>query len=337
MWTTKKPIDTQKIKKILVIQLRPFGDVFITSALFEPLRKAFPDAKLCLLLMEPYLSAVEGHPFIDEFITIPNHKGFKYYTTRLMIFLKIWSMRFDVVVDVQNQSGTQQVALFSGAKYRIGNHKGQFAFVFNYKGKVRSELYAAVHRLDLLQPLGIVNPEVKYYMPVKDESRLYINEWLNEVGLNNQEFVIVSPGSPVEWKKWSMENYAATCDLIYERLGLTAVLLWAKNELSDCEQIVEYAQNKPILAPQTNLNQALALLEKGILLLCNDGGINHISCAVGIQTIALFGVLNPSNWSPASVFTHHHHLYNPDFPSDRDIAFGITPDDVMAKVMEIVN
>jgi len=80
MWTTKKPIDTQIIKKILVIQLRPFGDVFITSALFEPLRKAFPNAKLCLLLMEPYLSAVEGHPFIDEFITIPRLKGFKYFT-----------------------------------------------------------------------------------------------------------------------------------------------------------------------------------------------------------------------------------------------------------------
>jgi heptosyltransferase-2 len=332
MWTTKKPIELGEIKKILVIQFRPFGDVFITSALFEPLRKAFPKAKLCLLLMEPYLSAVEGHPFIDEFITIPRPKGVKYFTTRLQLFYRIWAMKFDVVIDVQNQSGTQQVVFFSGAKYRIGNHKGQFSFVYNYKVKVNSELYAAVHRLELLQPLGIVNPEVKYYMPIKDESRHYINEWLKGVGLHEKEFVIISPSSPVEWKKWSLNNYATTSDMINDEIGLPVVLLWAKNELSDCEKLINLTKNKPILAPQTNLNQALALLEKGKLLICNDGGLNHISCAVGIQTIALFGKLNPSNWSPASVFSHHHHLHNPDFPSDKDFTFGITPEEVMEKV-----
>jgi len=48
MSTTKK-IDLKTITKILVIQLKPFGDVLLTTAYFETLKKKLPQAKLYYL------------------------------------------------------------------------------------------------------------------------------------------------------------------------------------------------------------------------------------------------------------------------------------------------
>lgn len=336
MWTTKKPIKTHEIKKILVIQFRPFGDVFLTSAIFETIKKHFPDAKLYYLVKNPYQVTVLEHPFLDHIIPFSQEKGIKYFTNRIKLFKQIRDLKFDLIIDQQNNPGSQQLCLFSGAKYRIGYASGQFSFVYNYKVSKGPDRYTPCQRFDLLKPIGIDEEPWHFHYHIKQESQTYIDKWLQETGLENQDFIVFSPGSPVLKKKWRLSYYANLGDLIIKELGLKVVLLWAKNEYNDCQYVFEHMLNKPIMALETNLNQASALLKKAKILICNDGGINHISCATDTKTIAIFGNTNPAHWSPASVFPHHHHLFKENFPSDKDDSFGISPQDVLTKIKEIL-
>lgn len=336
---SNKKIDLNQIKKILIIQFRPFGDVFLCSAIFEAIKKKIPHAEIYYLTKHPFQITVADHPYLDHVITTSNSKGLKYIIDRFKLFRQIYNEKFDLVIDQQNNPGSQQVTFFSRAKFRIGYKHGQYSFAYNVKMRRGEKRYSPSMRFDLLKDLGITESKWKFYYRINDSSREKISLFLNQLNLLDKPFVVFSPGSPnrKQSKQWNLDNYAKLNDLIQEKYQLPVVLLWAKSEINDCQYIHKIAKHKPILAIDTNLNEAIALLEKTSLLICNDGGINHFSCVSNTQTIAIFGVTNPLKWSPASVFSHHHHLYKEGFPSEKDNSFGISPDDVIEKINELIH
>ncbi|MEJ2056194.1 MAG: glycosyltransferase family 9 protein, partial [Calditrichaceae bacterium] len=113
------------------------------------------------------------------------------------------------------------------------------------------------------------------------------------------------------------------------------VILWAPNEKADAEKLYNAMENKPVMAPPTDLNQAAAMLKRSALLICNDGGLNHLSVATGTPSIAIFGSVKPYRWSP-DIFEGHYHFYNEKHDSLKDDSFGIEPESVYQKVQEII-
>jgi ADP-heptose:LPS heptosyltransferase len=91
----------------------------------------------------------------------------------------------------------------------------------------------------------------------------------------------------------------------------------------------------PIIAPPTDLGQAAALLERVRLLVCNDGGLNHLAVATETPTLAIFGATDPTVWSAASVFPHHRHLHDPA-SSPGDDTFGISAEDAFEEVRRML-
>ncbi len=329
-------VDPEKIQKILIIQFGPFGDVFLTSSIFECIKKQYPKATLSYLVRSPYQITVQNHPFLDDIITFPKKKGLQYLIERFKLFKLIRDKKFDLVIDQQCNPGSQQVTLFSGAKYRVGYHFGQFAFVYNLKASVHKERYTPSKRFDLLSPLGISEKPWKFYYEIQQKSYDTIKEWLNKVSLNNKKFIVLSPGSPVKRKIWNLDNYAKLGDMIKNLLHLEIVLLWAPNEFDYAQYVADKMKEPCLLAPKTSINESLALLKSCEMLICNDGGLNHFSVASETKTLALFGCTHPLVWSPASVFPTHHHLFKYEDSLASDNTFGITPNEVLLTVKKIL-
>ncbi|RLC46308.1 MAG: hypothetical protein DRH57_06335 [Candidatus Cloacimonadota bacterium] len=329
-------IDFGKVRKILIIQFKPFGDVLLTTSYLEALRDRFQNAKIDFLVSEPYNQVLFNNPYLDEIIAIKEQKGLSYYYERISLFSKIWKRKYDLIIDQQNMNSSGQVVLFSGAKYRLGYADAQWSFAYNLKANRGKVCYSASRKFDILQPLGIKKRPYKLYYFIKKESIEYIDNWLKKVGLKDKKFLCFSPGSPVKKKKWKIENYAKLADLILGNTNYKVVLLWASNEISDALKMKELMKNAPIIAPKTNLNQGVAMLKQSKLLICNDGGLNHLSVAVDCPSLAIFGNTSPSVWSPAFAFKNHYHLYNAECDSKKDSSFGITPKVAFEKVMEIL-
>lgn len=324
-----------EISKILVIRLGPFGDVLLTTSYFETLKKRMPQAELHYLMKEPYQAAVENHPFIDRLVVIPKRRGVAYYTARLSTIRNVRRERYDLVIDHQGQPSSQQITFFSGARFRLGYADTRFPQAYNlkaYRGPLR---YSASAKFDILKPLGLCEEPYTIYFHIPADAQDYAEEWLDEQKLLGDHIVLVSPGSPVPRKQWRIEYFARLCELIVERLGLTVVLLWAPDEREDCMRILAMARRNILLAPPTTLQQAAAFLKRCRLLICNDGGLNHLAVSTGTTTLAIFGSEDPLLWSPASVFHHHHHLHVTGHRS-RDNSFGISPEMAYAEVERIL-
>ncbi|MBS3741837.1 MAG: glycosyltransferase family 9 protein [Candidatus Cloacimonetes bacterium] len=333
MSITKKP-DPSSVKKILVIQLGPFGDVFLTTSYFEHLKKHFHKAQLSYMTKKKYKIIVENHPYIDNYILLKEEQGMNYYLERLRKIKEIRAENFDIVIDQQNKNSTRLFTLFSGAKWKVGYEDARCSWVYNVKAKRGPEIYNPYKRFDMIKPLGIEPDSYQLYYSVSRDSENYIKKWLSEKQIG--KFFVLSPGSPIEWKKWNIKNYARLADLIVRNYELTPIWLWGPDEKKDAETGAKLMEEDSFVAPPTTLNQAAALLKRAELFICNDGGINHLAVTTGVKTIALFGATDPHVWSPASEFENHHHMYNPKHNSKEDNSFGYTPEEVLKQVKNIL-
>ena len=337
IWTQKTPIITSEIRKILIIQFGTYSNVFLSSSVFETIKNEFPEVTLDFLTKNPYQETVKDHPFLDNIIPIPKEKGINYLISRVKLFRQIAQSSYDLVIDYENNPFTKQITFFSKAKYRIGYSEKKFSIVYNYNMLQVDDKYIGSQKFDLLKPLGIVEKKWTFHYTITVESEVYIDEWLNRMGLKKDRFVVLAPGSLTPSKKWRNIYFAYLGDLIEDNLDLPIVLIGKNQEHSDCKIVYENMVHKPIIAPEMTLNQAVALIRRAKILICNDGGLNHLSCATQTQTIAIFGTTNPVLWSPSSVFAHHQHLYKEGYPSKSDDSFGISPQSVLECIKDMLN
>jgi len=329
-------LNCSEIKKILVIQFRPFGDVLLATSYLEALRKSFPRADIDFLVKEPYQEVLDKNPYLSNVISFPQERGMSYFLGRMNLIFDIRRRKYDLIINQQNGVGSGQVVLFSGARYRLGWMDGKWKAVYNLKGIKGAIRYSASQNFDMLHPLGIKEQPYELFCHIRPESTAYIRNWLKENRLIKKDIICIAPGSPRVRKKWDIQRYVRLTDLILEHTQCTVVILWAPNELEDAQAIISHTRKKPLLAPPTNYNQAAAFLKECKLLVCNDGGLNHLSVAEKTPSLAIFGNTSPEVWSPEGVFPHHYHLYNPDWERMSDNSFGIAPEEVFCKVQDIL-
>jgi ADP-heptose:LPS heptosyltransferase len=189
-------------------------------------------------------------------------------------------------------------------------------------------------RFDILEKLGIKYEDFQLYFNISESSVEYINKWLESNNL--KEYITFSPGSPVPRKMWSLGKYAELADLIQDELRIPVVLVWGPKEEEIISSITSKMKTKPLIAPPTDLQQLGALIKKTQLLICNDGGINHLAVATKTNTLAIFGATSVEAWSPASVFKTHYHMKG-DPNNNQYNDFGLKTTDVIEKVKEILN
>ena len=331
------PAWLESVRKILVIQLAPFGDVLLTTSYFEALKARMPAARLFYLVKEPYHKIVENHPFIDRVLVLRRRSGMRYLLERLRLFKRIRDFGFDLVIDQQNLPSTQEMVLASGARYRLGYEDERFRFVYNLRAKRGKIEYSAAERFSILGPLGITRQKYRLYFTVPEAAVRAIDSWLAGEKLSSKPLVCISPGSPMRRKKWRPAHYARLADLIQGRLRHRVILLWGPREPGDAAAVLRLMRTRAVLAPPTDLRHAAALIRRCRLLVCNDGGLNHLAATTRTPTLAIFGTTRPEYWSPAGEYSdRHYHLFNADADSEADDSFGISPEAAFAEVRKIL-
>ncbi|MBD3241878.1 MAG: hypothetical protein GF331_14915 [Chitinivibrionales bacterium] len=330
-------IDRSAIRRILVIRFKPVGDVLLTTAYLQALRDAFPDARIDFCTFKPYDQILDHHPSIDNVVAFrPSTKPD--FIFRWLPFL--WGIRctgYDLVIDQHNGTGSAQVAMASGARYRLGWDYGRFGFVKNVKAARGAERYEARANFDMLAPLGITEQPFSLFYHIAPESYEYVDRWFDEQGLDPRKTVCFSPGGKSPKRMWNTASYARLAHMVEERTDHRTVIIWAPFELECARKMHELAGGKPLLAPPTTLNQAAAFLRRITLLVCHNCGLMHLSVATQTPNLAIFGNSRVANWSPQGSAPNHWHLYDPSWEPNPENDFGITPERAFEDVQRILS
>lgn len=279
------------------------GDVLLTTPALRALKSALPQSRLTVLVTRPGKEILAGNPDVDEVMVLDKSS----WRPQLEIIGGVRRRGFDLVVDFLCNPRTAIITILSGARFRVGYDVGLRRFAYNIV-KPRDEFrdgkkvakYAAEVNLDMIRYLGFRAESSALRFSVDGKSRAVADEFLASNGLEAGGFVCVSPAGSWPAKTWEVGKFAAVSDLVTERTGRRVVVLWGPGEKALAERTLSLMRTPGVMACETDIREAGALLEKSALFVSNDSGLKHVAVAVGTPTVTVFGPTNPVTWNPES-------------------------------------
>lgn len=293
-------VDIKPNARILILRLSALGDVILTLPVASALRQEFPQAHIAWLVEQRNRPILEGHPAIDEIITVPR-RWYRSWQVLTALRTTLKQKRFDLVLDVQSLSKSAVLGWLSAAPIRLGFAPPQgreiAPFLATHRVKASGTHVVEIF-LSLLRPLGVENPPVIFQIGEHPAEADWACRTLQELGLG-EGFAVINPGAAWESKRWPPERFAAVTRFLCSHLHRPVLVLWGNAaERSVAERIVKSAEAGARLAPPTNLREMAALLRRAGLMISSDTGPLHLAAALGVPCVGLYGPTSPERNGP---------------------------------------
>lgn len=277
--------------RILLVRLSALGDVVHTMPVACALRDALPEATIAWLVEERFAELLQGHRAVDLVFAVPRHwLGRPGEIFRLRKRLRM--QRFDLAIDAQGLSKSAIAAWLSGARQRIGYGRpwGRELSRWLNNRLVDTRCTHAVERhLELLEPLGMRAPLVRFDVPLDQQLGTAADALLGRPGLAGH-FAVVHPGASWPSKRWPSERYATVAVHLALRWKLPVVVLSGSDEeRRRAEQIAAAMPGMILAAPTLRLKQLATVLSEARLYVGADSGPLHLAAAVGTPCVGLYG------------------------------------------------
>jgi ADP-heptose:LPS heptosyltransferase len=283
-----------QIKKILLIKFRGIGDVIISTVVLKNIKSQYPDAVIDFLTEKPSAQLLKEIPLINE-VLIYN------FSNRFEIASKILEIRrrkYDLVIDLYSNPKSAQLTFGSGAKFRAGFPYRGRKYAYNLYGPAeRGKHHAGELHLLFLEKIGIEVKHSEQHLMVSKEAAENATEFFNSQK-EGVKFCALVPGGGWESKRCDPEKFAEIGEKIFEKYGLTSLILWGKGDLDEAEKIKELMSDNAVLSPETSFMEMGAMSLGCLFAVANDSGPMHFISALGVPTLALHGPTDPALQGP---------------------------------------
>lgn len=280
-------------KRILVITLRYLGDTLLVTPLLSSLKRAYPDAKIDVLLPKANIGMLEGNRDVDKLIPMAGKPG-------VLSFCKLLSGLFrQYDLSISTQAGDRPIlcAILAG-KFSMGfvpessSKLGWKRFLLDRSLEFGdSHSHALLENLRFCTPLGI-GPSFALTPPRSDPGSA------GQIPVGKYAVLHVMP----QWryKQWHEQGWIEV-GYYLNRKGISIVLTGGTQPAE--QEALRLLQSKlppstRNLAGRLNLPQLTTLIENAALFIGADTGITHLAAATGTRVIAIFGPTDPQKWGP---------------------------------------
>lgn len=296
--------------RILIVRLTAIGDVVHAMPVACALRDHVPGVQIGWLVEGHAGELLRGHEAVDHLIVAP--RGWSRSLRQVLdLRRRLRPMGFEVTLDLQGLTKSAAGAWLSGAKRRIGfagslrldiARWGNNDLFLRSMGREASrwfnnELVAPRSRhivdryLELLGPLGIEKPAVRFGIPQPPEAGRSAGEILAGLSMT-RPLAILNPGAGKSSKLWAPERFAAVARELGRRHGMDVLVIWHRGDEKEMGQrILSEAEGCAKLAPPTMLPELAALCRRARIFVGCDTGPLHIAAAVGTPCVCLCGTL----------------------------------------------
>ncbi|MFO0754129.1 MAG: lipopolysaccharide heptosyltransferase II [Thermodesulfovibrionales bacterium] len=282
------------------------GDAVMTLPAVRAVRKAFPGAKVSLLVKPLVKPVFEGDPAVDEIIEYDDR--FRGVLGRLSLARLLRRKGFSYAILLQNAFDAALLAFLAGIPERIGYARDGRGLLLTrpvpFNGEDRKSHHIHYY-LDLLKAAGIPAEYTHPWIRLSAEERRAARERLAVLG---RPVLGINPGATYgSAKRWFPERFAEVARRFIKDTGGGVVVFGGPKETDIAQEICAAAACPPAphaptpllnLAGKTSLRELMGLIAGCDALLTNDSGPMHIAYAVGTPSVALFGSTSPELTGP---------------------------------------
>ena len=296
-------------RRVVVLRPRGLGDIVLSSAVIDALRRAWPDAALDYLAESPARSLLERDERLSSVFLLGARQapeGRLSFGGRADAIRWLRTPRADVVLDLFSNPRTALLAAVSGARWRVGYDRKIRRLAYNvrvprFHGTPGTDRrWAGRMQVDFLRDAGVRwDGEPRAGVALTPEDVEAAAAALPALGYGTTtRFGAVLPGGTWESKRWTVDGYAEAGRAMAVRFGAPTLVLWGPPERDDAEAIARALGADGRLAPATTLRGMAALLRHAALLVAADSLGRHLALVQGVPTVGVFGSTDPKDWTP---------------------------------------
>jgi ADP-heptose:LPS heptosyltransferase len=294
-------------RRILILRPRGLGDIVLTSAVIDALRRAYRDVALDFISEEPARALLEADARIERvFLLSPKRGRCGRVQSGTMAECIAWMRRLpaDVAFDLFSNPRTALLTAFSGAGVRVGLAKRARQFAYNvrvprFRGRAEDDhRWSCDVMLDILRYAGVRwEGDASLSVALDEEDRAFAQRAPEELGLaEDAPFAAILPGGSWRSKRWGADSFAQVARKLAAETGAPPVVVWGPPEADDARAIAERSGAR--LAPSSRIREMAALLGRARILVSTDCLGRHLAIAQGVPTVGVFGPTDPRHWTP---------------------------------------
>ena len=274
--------------RILIISLRRIGDLLLTTPVIRSVRRAWPEARIDVLVFDGSAGIIAGNPDIDRILTMAQRPT---AADSLRLIWRLWRS-YDIAISTQ--SGDRPTAFaFAAGRWRVGvtTHTDPWLA----RALKRIALHRAVasaeklHRVEqnlrLADALGIPRvPEL--VCPAAAQTA---------AAATSGKYAVIHASPMFTYKEWTPDGWRAVAAGLAKR-GLSVVAIGGPGESE--RRYLENVWNGVCEFRQLEWPQTMKLLSGARIYIGPDTSTTHLAAAAGCPTVALFGPMDPRVWGP---------------------------------------
>ena len=290
--------------RILLVRLRPVGDVVFTTPLLSALRRHYPDAHITYVAEPGAAPVVERNPHINELIVTERRRGLSRVGDDLAMARRLARGRFDLAIDLHGGPRGAWLTWASRATRRIGYRITGRSWMYTEVVPRSRELaprHSVMNQWDLIAPLGIppLDPaRDPLQMPEDAGAARRVAEVLAEFKVGREHaLIVIHVSASTRFKCWPEESFVALITTLTRRDSNRRVFLTSGPSDADAAQRIENAARKDLgslgsailESVPMNLAELRALFPHAALFVGGDSGPLHIAATTSVPIVELLG------------------------------------------------
>jgi heptosyltransferase-2 len=278
------------LMKILIVQTSFLGDTILSTPVIAGIKQIYPDAELWMMTTPLSTQLVSRDPLLAGVIGYDKRGKDAGMKGLLAMAKRIRIMDFDIVYALHRSYRTSVLLWLAKIPMRIGFRKARLSFLYHDTFDRNPEDHDVIRNLSILKGWGepsSFSTDMRLYAPSASEVGGHVKTLLP-----GAPYAVLVPGSAWETKQWHAEGFQKTARHLTDK-GFRVVLLGGAEDaavnrrVSDGLDVVD-------LAGKTSISDAMYIVQRAELMVCNDSMSLHMASAFKIPTVTVFCATSPA-------------------------------------------
>lgn len=290
--------------RILLVRLRPLGDVVFTTPLLSALRRHYPDAHISYVVEPEAAPIVETNPHINEVIIAARRRGLARIRDDVRLAHRLLRGHYDLAIDLHGGPRSAWLTWASRAPRRIGYTIPGRSWMYTQVVQRSRDLtprHSVMNQWDLLAPLGIpaLDPAVD---PVQMSDNLQairrVDAYLTHARVERSDpLIVIHVSASTRFKRWPEESFIAlVVGLLRDGTNRKIFFTSGPSDADAAQRIADGARRElgPLASAilesqQLTLHELRALIARASLFVGGDSGPLHIAATTTVPIVELLG------------------------------------------------
>lgn len=280
--------------KILIVKTSSMGDIIHTLPALTDAAKALPQVSFDWVVEEAFMEIPKWHPLVDEVIPVAWRRFRKspllmYKSGELKTFLnKLRQKKYDYVIDAQGLMKSAVITrLAKGLRCGLDSKSAWESIAsFAYQKKVGVD--PKQHAITRMRKLFSNALDYSFSASTPDYG-VKLDAKLPSI---SQKYLLFVHGTTWQTKEWP-ENYWIELAKIAAENNFEVLLPWGSAKEEQRAKRIGAASDNVRILPRTSLTEVAEILLSANGVVSVDTGLGHLSAALNVPTVSLYGPTDP--------------------------------------------